>query len=149
MTIPTPPKREKLLVALPGAMTRLYALKYFVIVHPGDPKTTARQQEVDKLEQCLHDWINNHFPRGSGFDAGTELATEPASSIPKLVFNTAFHHMDEHGGYTGWTTHRVIVRPDWGVDGYKIAISGPDHKNIKEYIYDAFHHALMTEVEVP
>lgn len=49
------------------------------------------------------------MPSGSGFDAGTRL-DEDKTNDSRLVFTTAFHHMDEHGTYAGWTEHTVTVR---------------------------------------
>ena len=76
----------------------------------------------------------SHAPSGSGFDSGTELVT---GSMNKLVFKTAFHHMDEMGGYDGWTEHKVTVTGSLLFD-YNIKISGRDRNNIKEYMTEVF-----------
>src|ERR1700733_9988314 len=52
------------------------------------------------------------LPSGSGFDNGTKLDTI-ASNAEKLVFTTAFHHMNENGYYDGWTEHTVYVTPSF------------------------------------
>jgi hypothetical protein len=67
------------------------------------------------------------------------------STPEKLVFNTAFHHMDEAGGYDGWTEHQVIVTPSLEM-GYSIRVTGRDKEEIKEYIAEMFSAALDEEI---
>jgi hypothetical protein len=84
------------------------------------------------------------MPSGSGFDSGTLL--DFARTTPeKLVFTTAFHHMDESGGYAGWTSHLVTVRPSF-VHDMTLTVSGRDRNDIKEYIVQTFEAALSAEV---
>lgn len=86
-----------------------------------------------------------HLPSGSGFDAGTSFDFD-ASTPDKLAFNTSFHHMDEHGGYSGWSEHRVIVSPSLAFD-FNLRITGKDKNTIKDYISELFNIALMSEVD--
>jgi hypothetical protein len=76
-------------------------------------------------------------PSGSGIDNGTTLDYD-ASTPDKLVFHTAFHHMDDGGGYDGWTEHTITVRASlaFGID---VRISGRDRDGIKEYLGDTYH----------
>ncbi len=85
------------------------------------------------------------LPDGSGFDRGTQL-DQSKSTADKLVFNTAFHHMDAHGGYAGWTEHTVTVRACLQFDFY-VTVSGRNRNDIKEYIADAFNSALIEDVD--
>lgn len=83
------------------------------------------------------DWlVREYMPSGSGFDSGTQL--DLVRSRPdRLVFTTAFHHMDDSGGYDGWTEHTIAIVPAF--DGVSIAsISGRDRNGIKDYIADLF-----------
>ena len=91
------------------------------------------------LEQLLE-----AFPSGSGFDRGTQLCEE--STPEKLVFVTAFHHMNEGGYYDGWTEHQVIVTSSLEF-GYRMRITGRDRNCIKDLIQDAFATALDLEQE--
>lgn len=86
------------------------------------------------------------LPSGAGIDNGTNIDRN-ASSRDKLVLSTAFHHMDEHGGYDGWTKHEIHVTPAF--DGINIRITGPDRNQIKEYLHDVFYHCLMAEYAHP
>ena len=87
--------------------------------------------------------VESTLPHGSGFDAGTEL--DFAASRPeRLVFSTSFHHMDEFGGYGGWTEHTVIVTPSLSF-GINVRVTGRDRNGIKEYIGEAFDTALQSE----
>lgn len=114
---------------------------------------------VNAIKNCERDgnaeWAEKHgerlaalkefLPSGSGFDNGTQIDFD--QTIPeKLVLETSFHHMDEHGGYDGWTDHRIIVTASL-LFGFKIRITGRDKRQIKDYIHDAFHDALSREVE--
>jgi hypothetical protein len=84
------------------------------------------------------------FPSGSGFDRGTRL--DDSSRPEKLVFTTAFHHMNEGGMYDGWTEHTVTVRPSLEF-GYRLSISGRNRNLIKEVIAEQFSMALELEQE--
>jgi hypothetical protein len=84
--------------------------------------------------------VKNHMPSGGGFDNGTEINID-RSSGEKLVFQTAFHHMNEHGYYTGWTDHTVIARPSL-LYGVTLSISGKNENGIKEYMHEAFDSVL-------
>ena len=104
----------------------------------------------------LFDWIDRHrdraetitkryMPSGAGIDTGTTLDVDSCRDN-KLVFNTSFHHMDESGGYDGWTDHTVTVKPSL-VHGLDITISGRDRNDIKSYLHDVFDMALRTTFE--
>jgi len=102
-----------------------------------------------------NDWFNRHAddietemkntaPSGSGFDSGTTLEEDKCTS-KKLVFKTAFHHMNEDGYYTEWSQHEIIITPSF--DGFDMRITGRDKNMIKDYIGDVFHAWLNTEKE--
>ena len=55
--------------------------------------------------------VMSSAPSGSGFDNGTQLDSVTKN---KIVFTTAFHHMNDAGYYDGWTEHTVIVTPFFG-----------------------------------
>lgn len=100
------------------------------------------------------EWANRHedvidllvsmLPSGSGFDSGTKIHKD-RSHRNKLVFDADFHHMDDNGYYAGWTEHVVTVIPSF--DGFDLRISGRNRNDIKEYISEQFHYALMQDVE--
>jgi hypothetical protein len=78
-----------------------------------------------------------------GFDNGTTLDMD-ASNPEKLVFQTSFHHMDENGCYSGWTSHRVVVVPSLAF-GIRLHIGGEDRNDIKSYIFESFTEFLTGE----
>ena len=84
-----------------------------------------------------------HMPSGSGFDQGTTFNFED-SRRNRLVFDTAFHHMDENGSYCGWTSHQVIITP--GFDCFALRVTGRNKNDIKDYIGDVFSIALNSEL---
>lgn len=98
----------------------------------------------DKHTEEIGKLVKQHMPHGSGFDSGTTLDLD-ASHADKLVFNTAFHHMDTNGYYAGWTEHTVTVTPSLQFK-YHIRISGRNRNEIKEMIHESFDVALSTDV---
>lgn len=97
----------------------------------------------DRLEYLA----KNHMPSGSGFDCGTRVMLDECSRN-KLVFITDYHHMDQHGGYSGWTTHKITIRPSF-IHGFDIVVGGRDRNDTKDYIAETMAVALKREVEMP
>lgn len=113
----------------------------------GNPNALAIK---DHVEDELTRLCKEHLPSGSGFDNGTRLATDNCTVAGRpypgrLWFLTSFHHMDEHGGYDGWTDHTVWVSPVFG--GFDLSVSGRDRNQIKDFIGETFHQILSMEVE--
>jgi hypothetical protein len=88
----------------------------------------------------LNGWIKEHLPSGSGFDNGSTL-NEDKSTPGRLVFDTAFHHMNEHGYYCGWSDHQVIITPSFQF-GFDLRVTGRNVRDIKGYIAECFQFAL-------
>jgi hypothetical protein len=86
-----------------------------------------------------------HLPSGSGFDNGTTLDLD-ASRLDRLIFATAFHHMDDNGSYCGWTEHRVVVSPSFV--GIELKVTGRDKRGIKDYIGEVFADMLRAPVRL-
>jgi hypothetical protein len=107
-------------------------------------KCDTESQWKDCWKDRLQDELPNHLPSGSGFDRGTFFDIE-ASEPKRLVFNTAFHHMNDGGYYDGWTEHSVIVTPCL-VHGFTMRITGRDRNGIKEYIAQAMESALNADI---
>ncbi len=99
----------------------------------------------DRHEVCINALVKEHMPSGSGFDNGTPINLE-ASNGEKLVFTTAYHHMNEGGYYDGWTEHTVTVTPSF-MGGFSLKISGRDRNDIKDYIGESFRHSLTLDTE--
>lgn len=108
---------------------------------------THKPEILQAVDEELGRLIREYLPSGSGFDSGTQLAFDiPDKGMrPRLEFWTAFHHMDEHGGYDGWTNHTVKVYPDF--DGLRITVLGSNRNGILDYIGDVFYEALTAEVK--
>lgn len=84
------------------------------------------------------------LPSGAGVDSGTTVDLE-LSHGERIVLHTAFHHMDDGGGYDGWTEHIVTVTASL-IHGITLKISGPNRNDIKDYLYDVFSNALRRQV---
>lgn len=91
---------------------------------------------LDKLADLL--------PSGSGFDSGiTAIRLDKGN----LILETAFHHMNEHGFYIGWTSHKIKVTPDL-ITGFNLEIGGRNYRDVKDYIGDLFNEVLNEEVDL-
>ena len=100
------------------------------------------RNECDRrLELC-----REFLPNGSGIDCGCKIDLDK-SEENKLVIHFSFHHMDEWGGYDGWTEHDLYVRPDLMIE-LKLNILGTNRNGIKDYLYDMFYQVLRTKVEI-
>jgi len=84
-------------------------------------------------------------PSGSGFDNGTQFDFQ-RSKRNRLVFNTAYHHMNESGMYDGWTHHDVIITADLRF-GCSIRMSGQDRNDFKSYAHEVFDVWITEEIE--
>jgi len=99
-----------------------------------------RERHTEELEAFVRDGA----PSGGGFDCGTRIDLDSErSNARRLVFTTAFHHLDEHGSYDGWTEHIVTVRANLAL-GFELTVSGRNRNGIKDYIADMFHDWLSS-----
>lgn len=115
----------------------------------------AIAQRVQALEHCPEHAASHHrealqnlarlLPSGSGFDRGTSIDIDN-SRPSRLVLETAFHHMDDNGFYCGWTNHLVIVTPCF--EGFDVRVTGRNYRQIKDFIADTFHTALLELTEI-
>jgi hypothetical protein len=118
----------------------------------GQPRSLARQlaATIQARLNCLAsgnaEWKLKHedrireltklLPSGSGLDNGCRLDLG-ASTGEKLVIETAFHHMDQHGYYDGWTEHTITVRASL-ISELDIHVSGRNRNEIKDYLAETF-----------
>ena len=61
------------------------------------------------------------------------------------MISTSFHHMDEWGGYDGWTDHDIFISASF-IDPEITSISGRDRNDIKDYIAQLILADLATRV---
>lgn len=100
----------------------------------------------ERHEDSLDEIMLNTSPSGGGIDNGTSIDVDNCTA-DKLVFATAFHHMDENGYYDGWTDHTIAVKPSL-IGGITLRISGPNRNDIKDHLHDVYH-SWLTEEETP
>jgi hypothetical protein len=104
----------------------------------------SNNQEWEEKHTETIETIMQNSPSGSGFDNSTSL--DFFKSTPeKLVFNTAFQHMDENGFYDGWSHHDVIATPSLA-SGFNLRITGKDRNEIKDYIAEIMDSFLNEEI---
>lgn len=99
----------------------------------------------NRHEEVIEKLCYEYLPHGSGFDSGTTFDFDN-SREDRLVFNTAYHHMDEGGYYDGWTNHQVIVTPSLAF-GFSLRITGKDKNDIKEYMHQVFSAVLDEKID--
>lgn len=121
-------------------MPRVYECIARAIVARQNCHDSENVEWFDRHTERVESLIREHLPRGSGFDRGTSIDWDKSTG-ERLVFNTAFHHMDENGFYDGWSEHSVIITPSLSF-GFDLRVTGRDRRQIKEFIGDTFHHAL-------
>lgn len=97
-------------------------------------------------ESALDKLTREHFPSGSGIDAGVTLLHDKCSETT-LVMQTSFHHMNDAGMYDGWTEHRVTIRASL-IGEFSIQVSGRDRNRIKDYLADVFLEAMSRRVDL-
>jgi hypothetical protein len=109
-------------------------------------RESGKVEWADLHKEAADELCKAHLPSGAGLDLGPCLDWA-LSTGEHLVFKQCdFHHMDENGGYYGWTEHKVNVRPSLQF-GFQVSVSGRNHNDIKDYIADCFHDAMLTPVE--
>ena len=117
--------------------------------------TMGAETDPAMREQALY-WLNKHeddirklgnryLPSGSGLDAKMWLNLERSTAEKLVISGCDYHHMNQHGDYTCWTEHEVIITPSLQF-GFNLKITGRDHNRVKEYLHDVFNVALNTEV---
>lgn len=110
----------------------------------GGQNAAHYREMVGRWDSLIDSLVKKHMPSGSGFDNGTKLDRDTSLRRGLLVFDTAFHHMNEGGFYEGWSEHTVFVRPAF-VGHFEIyKIDGRDRNQIKDMIADMFNSALVT-----
>ena len=123
------------------------------------PNYVRLASSIDALRRCSADknkkGIDIHednlkavmdtAPSGSGLDSGIRLGIEQSRG-ERVVLYTSFHHMDEYGGYNGWTEHSIKITPSLRF-GFMLKITGINKNRIKDYLYDVFEQWLNEETE--
>lgn len=105
---------------------------------------TVNEHHLAQCESNL-DYLEDLLPSGSGIDSGCTIDREKSGS-KKIIISFSYHHMDENGMYCGWTDHDLIVTPNL-TDGFDLRITGKNKRQIKEYLYDVFYHAMNEPID--
>jgi hypothetical protein len=103
---------------------------------PHDNNTLWEERHHTKILSL----VNQYLPSGSGFDNGTKFDFDLSKS-ERLVFQTAFHFMNENGYYDGWEDYIIHVTPSL-TSQIELRIIGKNRNDIKDYIHEVFYFAL-------
>lgn len=103
----------------------------------------------EKACDDVEDFLKNHGPSGSGIDCGTKICWMKTdfTKKEKIVLIVDYHHMDEYGGYCGWTEHNVVITPTMIGSPFQVKITGKNKNQIKDYLADTFYHWLGQECD--
>lgn len=101
----------------------------------------ARREDREQLDTLAADFL----PRGSGFDSGCTVISPLKNGA--LQIKTSFHHMDDGGGYCGWTDHVVTVKPCLAFE-FSVKVSGRNYRGIKDYIGEYMSDCLSDRRKV-
>lgn len=101
--------------------------------------TAGNREWFERWTARLDDMAANWLPSGSGFDCGTKIDVDAKAG--RIVLDTEYHHLGEHGMYTRWTAHSIIVTPNLA-HGFDLRVTGVNHNDIKSYIGELFHSVL-------
>ena len=102
---------------------------------------------ASKWDDLIRHIEKNYLPYGSGFDSGTEVNEDECVCGLRLVLTFGYHHMDEHGYYDGWTSHKAIVIPYFDGIGVKVKGALPKkYRHSREYFGDTIHNALTNTI---
>jgi len=124
----------------------LYQVLASILIARDNCRRSGNDEWHDRYHEArAAELVKRYLPSGSGFDNGTKL-DDIKSTGDSLVFDVDFHHMNEHGFYDGWTTHRVVVRPSLAF-GFRLTIGGRNRNEIKDYIAEVFDAALHTPID--
>lgn len=105
------------------------------------------EDEKDLLQDVWDYVLYNYLPSGSGWDLGTRLSKEK-SGKDRVYLTGAWHHMNEHGFYTRWTDHAVVLRATPDRRSYDFRITGRNVNGVKDYLDEVFHYAFQERVSV-
>ena len=109
-------------------------------------KKSGNEEWYYRHDVALRKLCTQYLPSGSGLDAQPAVNIYLTTDAKLLIECADFHHMDEHGGYDGWSNHDIIVTPSLQF-GMGLRVTGRDRNGVKEYIRSVFYHALMQPVD--
>jgi len=107
------------------------------------PRNHEWEPRWDKRIKDLVDGM----PHGSGID-GEWVFDRENSGNDELNFYCSYHHMDEYGGYDGWTDFKARVWPDLQF-GFRLRIVGPfpkKYSDTRDYLHEVIDCYLNEEV---
>jgi len=109
----------------------------------------AEQSQSPMMESYAEDcdFLRDILPSGSGIDGtqGRNGCRIESVTDSKIVISFGFHHMDDNGFYCGWTEHKCVVTASLRY-GFELKITGPNKRNIKDYLGDLFYSVLNADV---
>lgn len=108
------------------------------------------QGEQLRYQEGVLENLEKLLPSGAGIDYGTKIVE--LNERNEIVLVCDYHHMNESGYYTHWSTYEIRVANDWfGLDVDVMQIDDPlpgdDTERTLDYLSEVYLHALELELE--
>jgi len=103
------------------------------------------QEWEDRHETIITQLVDDFFPSGSGFDAGSTIDKGKSDT---LRIHTSFHAMADNGMYDRWIDITITVKPSL-LTSIELIVKGDfgrDYQGIKDHVYEAFDEALRAKI---
>lgn len=101
----------------------------------------SENNEWEARHRQALDSIAGILPSDSGFDSGSKVSDE--STPERVVIETSFHHMDECGSYTYWSTFSVIITASL-LYGLSIDLDGLEEGDESDQLADHVHQVFSS-----
>lgn len=100
-----------------------------------------RQEWLARYRSDLSTLLKERLPSGGGFDNGSDLLL---CDDKKMIFQTAFHRMDDNGFYSGWSYFKITVVPSF--DGIDIKVTTRDDRSLIDFVFESFYISLTENI---
>jgi len=105
-----------------------------------------------QVESQIEKIMEEHFPKGSGFDSGCTLNLNNPNGI-NLIINIPYHCMNDDGYYDGWVYPSLMITPSLSQD-YNMKLNWHGYRGkykflLSDYFYDVFAEVLEKEITYP
>ena len=106
-------------------------------------------QWYQKHKEAVENLVKDHFPHGSGIDAGFGEFDYDKCTDKKLVFCCEYHFMDEHGFYDGWYHFKITVTPSlsYGLQLKVGTLARMRSHGIDEHLAEMYHDVFTMKVD--
>jgi hypothetical protein len=104
--------------------------------------------EHSNLACEVEELVYQYMPAGNGVDLGTKIDMD-FSDHTGLIFYVQFHHYNDDGTPSDWTSHSIAVVPSRSLTKeFDLTVSGEDRNGVLFWLYNTFYNALMAPIMI-